>query len=229
MSRFDLVIFDCDGVLVDSEILAAQVEAKLLTDAGYPITAGEIAERFAGLTWRDILLEIEKEASIPLQATLLEQSHDILDERIKKELKSIPGIVQAVAQVTEPRCICSNSSTDRLKMMLTKVGLYDLFAPNIFSAEDLGPDRVKPKPDIFLHGAEQMGAAPKNTIVIEDSVHGVTGARAAGMRVIGFTGGSHTFPSHADRLMEAGAETTINRMEDLHAVLTALNEWSGLV
>lgn len=229
MSRFDLVIFDCDGVLVDSEILAAQVEAKLLTDAGYPITAGEIGERFAGLTWRDILLAVEHEASIPLQATLLDQSHSILDERIKKELKAIPGAGQAVAQVSEPRCICSNSSTDRLKMMLTKVGLYDLFAPNIFSAEDLGPDRVKPKPDIFLHGAEQMGAQPQKTIVIEDSVHGITGAKAAGMRVIGFTGGSHTYPSHADRLMEAGAETTINRMEDLHAVLTALNEWSGLV
>ncbi|TPW31514.1 HAD family phosphatase [Martelella alba] len=227
MSSFDLIIFDCDGVLVDSEFLAAQVESKLLTEAGYPITAGEIGERFAGMTWRDILLAVEKEASIPLQATLIDQSYTILDERLKRELKAIPGIREAVSQLSEPRCICSNSTLERLDMMLTKVGLIDLFQPNIFSAESLGPDRVKPKPDIFLFGAEKMGADPKKTLVIEDSVHGVMGAKAAGMRVVGFTGGSHTYPSHADRLTDAGAETVIARMSDLPAVATALLEWSG--
>ncbi|PRX11742.1 UNVERIFIED_ORG: HAD superfamily hydrolase (TIGR01509 family) [Martelella mediterranea] len=229
MSRFDLIIFDCDGVLVDSEILAAQVESKLLTEAGYPITAGEIGERFAGMTWRDILLAVEKEAAIPLQATLIDESKTILDERLKRELQPIPGVREAVAQLSEPRCICSNSSEERIRMMLTKVGLLDIFEPNIFSAESLGPDRVKPKPDIFLHGAEKMGAKPENTLVIEDSVHGITGATAAGMRVIGFTGASHTTPSHADQLTEAGAETVIHRMEDLPAVATALLEWSDAV
>ncbi|WP_176085958.1 HAD family phosphatase [Martelella sp. HB161492] len=227
MSSFDLIIFDCDGVLVDSEFLAAQVESKLLTEAGYPITAGEIGERFAGMTWRDILLSVEKEASIPLQANLIDQSYVILDERLKRELKAIPGIREAVSELSEPRCICSNSTLERLDMMLTKVGLIDLFQPNIFSAESLGPDRVKPKPDIFLFGAEKMGADPKKTLVIEDSVHGVMGAKAAGMRVVGFTGGSHTYPSHADRLTDAGAETVIARMNDLPAVATALLEWSG--
>lgn len=229
MNRFDLIIFDCDGVLVDSEILAAEVEAKLLSDSGYPITTEEICERFAGMTWRDILLAIEQEASIPLQATLLDASRKALDERIKRELKPLPGIRQAVEQLPEPRCVCSNSTTERLDMMLTKVGLIDLFRPNIFSAEDLGPDRVKPKPDIFLHGAKEMGADPARTLVIEDSVHGVTGAKAAGMRVIGFTGGSHSYPSHADTLTDAGAETVINRMEELPAVAAALREWSDAV
>ena len=87
MSRFDLIIFDCDGVLVDSEFLAAQVESRLLSEAGYPITAGEIGERFSGLTWRDILLTVEKEAEIPLQANLIEQHKPILDERLKRELR----------------------------------------------------------------------------------------------------------------------------------------------
>ena len=91
---------------------------------------------------------------------------------------------------------------------------------------DLGPDRVKPKPDIFLHGAKQMGVDPSRVLVIEDSVHGIHGARAAGMRVVGFTGGSHTFPSHADKLTEAGAETVISRMTALPGVIAALSEWS---
>ena len=229
MNVFDLIIFDCDGVLVDSEILAAEVEAKLLSDSGYPINTEEICERFAGMTWRDILLAIEQEASIPLQATLLDASREALDARIKRELKPLPGIRHAVEQLPEPRCVCSNSTTERLDMMLTKVGLIDLFRPNIFSAEDLGPDRVKPKPDIFLHGAKQMGADPARTLVIEDSVHGVTGAKAAGMRVIGFTGGSHSYPSHADALTDAGAETAINRMEELPAVAAALRAWSDAI
>ena len=229
MSRFDLIIFDCDGVLVDSEFLAAQVESILLSEAGYPITAGEIGERFSGLTWRDILLTVEKEAEIPLQANLIEQHKTILDERLKRELQAIEGVREAVAQLSEPRCVCSNSTEDRIKAMLTKVGYIDLFEPNIFSAESLGPDRVKPKPDVFLHGAEKLGARPGNTLVIEDSVHGVTGAKAAGMRVVGFTGASHTGPTHADKLSEAGAETVIHRLEDLPAVATALLEWSDAV
>ena len=110
-------------------------------------------------------------------------------------------------------------------MMLGKVGLKAVFAPHIYSAKDLGPDRVKPKPDIFLHAAKQFGADPARTLVIEDSVHGIAGARAAGMRVVGFTGASHTYPSHADRLTEAGAETVISRMSELPDVVTALAEW----
>nr|WP_272211836.1 HAD family hydrolase [Marinicella sp. W31]MDC2877723.1 HAD hydrolase-like protein [Marinicella sp. W31] len=161
MSRFDLIIFDCDGVLVDSEILAAQVESKLLTEAGYPITAGEIGERFSGMTWRDILLAVENEAEIPLQSTLIEQHHTILESRLKRELQPIAGVREAVAQLSEPRCICSNSTEERIKMMLTKVGLIDVFEPKIFSAESLGPDRAKPKPDVFLHGAEKMGPGRK--------------------------------------------------------------------
>jgi HAD superfamily hydrolase (TIGR01509 family) len=228
MGGFDLIIFDCDGVLVDSEIIAAEVESGLLSEAGYPISAGELAERFAGLTWKDILLAIEKEAAIPLQASLLGKSEALLDARLARSVKAIDGAAQAVARVALPRCICSNSSSKRLDMMLTRTRLLPLFAPNIFSAKDLGPDRTKPRPDIFLHGAERMNAKPARTVVVEDSVHGVHAARAAGMRVIGFTGASHTYPSHADKLTEAGAETVISRMSELPAMVAALSEWSGV-
>ncbi|CDZ61210.1 HAD family hydrolase [Neorhizobium galegae] len=227
MSSFDLIIFDCDGVLVDSEIIAAQVESRLLTEAGYPISVEEMGERFAGMTWKNILLAVEKEADIPLSASLLDKSETILDARLARDVKIIDGVKFALARLTTQRCICSNSSTHRLDMMLEKVGLKPYFAPHIYSAKDLGPDRVKPKPDIFLHAAEQFKVAPEKCLVIEDSTHGVHGAKAAGMRVVGFTGASHTYPSHADRLTDAGAETVISRMMDLPAVIAALGEWAG--
>lgn len=229
MSGFDLILFDCDGVLVDSEIIAAKVESQLLTDAGYPISVEEMGERFAGMTWKNILLAIEKEADIPLSASLLDKSEKLLDARLEREVKIIDGVKFALARLTTQRCICSNSSGARLDMMLTKVGLKPYFAPHIYSAKDLGPDRVKPKPDIFLHGAQQFGVDPSRCLVVEDSTHGVQAARAAGMRVVGFTGASHTYPSHADRLTDAGAETVISRMQDLPAVVAALGEWADAI
>ncbi|MFB9950295.1 HAD family hydrolase [Rhizobium puerariae] len=227
MSGFDLIIFDCDGVLVDSEIIAAQVESRLLTEAGYPIGIEEMGERFAGMTWKNILLAVEKEANIPLSASLLDKSEKLLDARLARDVKIIDGVKFALARLTTQRCICSNSGSQRLDMMLEKVGLKPYFAPHIYSAKELGPDRVKPKPDIFLHAAEQFKVSPGRVLVIEDSVHGIHGARAAGMRVVGFTGASHTYPSHADRLTDAGAETVISRMVDLPAVVAALGEWTG--
>ncbi|MBD8649644.1 HAD family hydrolase [Rhizobium sp. CFBP 13726] len=228
MSGFDLIIFDCDGVLVDSEIIAAQVESRLLTEAGYPISVEEMGERFAGMTWKNILLQVEQEADIPLSASLLDKSEKLLDQRLERSVKIIEGVKFALARLTTQRCICSNSSSQRLDMMLTKVGLKPYFENHIYSAKDLGPDRVKPKPDIFLHGAKQFGVEPDRCLVIEDSTHGVHGARTAGMRVVGFTGASHTYPSHADRLTDAGAETVISRMSDLPAVIAALGEWGGI-
>ena len=229
MSGFDLTIFDCDGVLVDSEIIAAKVESKLLTDAGYPISVEEMGERFSGMTWKNILLSIEQEIDIPLSASLIDKSEELLDKRLAREVKMIEGVPFALSRLQGPRCICSNSSAARLDIMLSKVGLKDLFAPHIYSAKDLGADRVKPKPDIFIHGAEQFNVKPQNAVVVEDSVHGVHAARAAGCRVIGFTGGSHTYPSHADRLTDAGAETVIARMSDLPGVIAALAEWDAVL
>lgn len=229
MEGFDLIIFDCDGVLVDSEIIAADVESKLLTEAGYPISIEEMGERFAGMTWQNILFQVEREASIPISASLLDKSEKLLDMRLEQDVQAIAGVEAALSRLKLKRCICSNSSTARLDMMLGKVGLKRLFAPHIFSAKDLGADRVKPKPDIFLHGAEQMGVSIEHVVVVEDSVHGIHAARAAGMRVIGFTGASHTYPSHADKLTDAGAETVISRMNDLPGIVAALAEWEGAV
>lgn len=228
MSQPDLVIFDCDGVLVDSEIIAARVEAEMLTDAGFPIEAEELAERYAGLTFKDIMLAVEAESEIPFQASMIERTEKLVDKRLAAEVRAIDGAREAAARVTVPRCICSNSSQQRLNAMLTKTGLLPLFEGRIFSASDTESKLPKPAPDVFLHAAAAMNANPASTFVIEDSVHGVPGARAAGMRVIGFTGASHSWLGHADRLTEAGAETVIRRWSDLAAVLAALSEWSEL-
>lgn len=226
MSAPQLIIFDCDGVLVDSEILAAEVQAELLTDTGYPIEAAEMAERFAGLTWQDTLLTIERESQLPLSASLLDKSEKLLDEKLKNEVQLVDDIAEVIEALQFPKCICSNSSSARLELMLKRVGLYDSFAPNIFSAREVGSKKNKPAPDIFLYAAKKFDVDPKNVMVIEDSTHGVQGAHAAGMRVIGFTGASHTYYTHADKLMEAGAETVISRHKDLPAVIEALSSWS---
>jgi HAD superfamily hydrolase (TIGR01509 family) len=226
MTQTDLVIFDCDGVLVDSEIIAARVEAELLTEAGYPISAEEMAEIYAGLTFKDILLRIEEKAQIPFQSSLIDKAEKINDHRLATEVRAIEGVHEAVASVTVPRCICSNSSAHRLDAMLTRTRLKPFFEGRIFSSKETPTRRPKPAPDVFLHAAETMRAEPGKTFVIEDSVHGIHAARAAGMRVIGFTGASHSYPGHADALTDAGAETVIRRWAELKGTLAALSEWS---
>jgi len=226
MSAPDLVIFDCDGVLVDSEIIAARVEAELITRAGYEISPEEISEVYAGLTFKDILFRIEEKARIPFQASLIDQAEALTDKRLAAEVRAIDGVQEAVASIPWPRCVCSNSSSERLDLMLTRVGLKRYFEGRIFSALDTPSGRTKPAPDVFLHAASTLGADPGRTFVIEDSVHGITGAKAAGMRVVGFTGAAHSYPGHADALTDAGAETVIRRWAELKPVLAALSEWS---
>ncbi|RWA87125.1 HAD family hydrolase [Mesorhizobium sp.] len=226
MPQPDLVIFDCDGVLVDSEIVAARVEAELLTSAGFEISAEEIFETYAGLTFKDIMLRLEEKSHIPFQASLIDRAEELVDRKLRADVRVIDGAHEAVAAVTAPRAVCSNSRTERIEFMLEKVRLLPFFAGRIFSGLDIPSKKTKPAPDVFLFAAEQLGANPKNTFVIEDSVHGVTGARAAGMRVIGFTGAGHSYPGHADALTEAGAETVIRRWAELNSTIAALSEWS---
>lgn len=227
MPKPDLIIFDCDGVLVDSEIVAARVEADLITAAGHPISAEEIAETYAGLTFRDILLRIEEASKVPFKASLIDEAERLVDKRLMRELRVVDGARQAVLGVDIPRCICSNSSTARLTMELEKTRLLDLFpADRIFSAPETPSGRTKPAPDVFLHAARTLGVDPASVFVVEDSVHGVAGARDAGMRVIGFTGASHSHHRHSDMLAEAGAETVIRRWADFPGVVAALSVWS---
>lgn len=226
MPQPDLVIFDCDGVLVDSEIVAARIEAELLTSAGFEISAEELAETYAGLTFKDIMMRVEEKSQIPFQASLIDRAEELVDRKLRADVRIIDGAREAVAAVTAPRAVCSNSRAERVEFMLEKVRLLPFFAGHIYSGLDIPSKKPKPAPDVFLYAAEKLGANPKNSFVIEDSVHGIAGARAAGMRVIGFTGASHSYPGHADALTEAGAETVIRRWAELNSTIAALSEWS---
>lgn len=223
-----LVLFDCDGVLVDSEIIASRVDSERLAAIGYDISVQEMSHRFAGLTWDRISKLIEADMGHSLPENFHTETDKELDARLKKDLNIIPGVQEMLDKLDYPRCICSNSSPERLKISLTKTELYDRFRPYIFSAVAVRNKQPKPSPDVFLHGAAEFGVDPRDCIVVEDSTHGIHGARAAGMRVIGFTGGSHTWPGHADALTAAGAVTVINRMADLPAMIDALAAWNPI-
>ncbi len=227
MPKPDLVIFDCDGVLVDSEIVAARVEAEMLTAAGFEISTEELVEAYAGLTFKDILMRIEEVSKIPFQISLIDRTEEQVERQLRVEVRAIEGIHDAVAAVPVPFCICSNSRTERIEFMLDKVGLLPFFSGRIFSSLETPTGKPKPAPDVFLHAAQTLGAEPARCFVIEDSVHGVAGAVSAGMRVIGFTGASHSYRGHADALTEAGAETVIRRWPGLKGVVSALSEWSA--
>lgn len=222
----DLVIFDFDGVLVDSEIIAAEVEAELLAEVGVRIEPEDLIARYAGLTFKEILLRIEREENVPLPASLLDHCHAEVDRRLQAEVRAVDGAERTIRSVGERFCIASNSAPARIAMMLERTSLAPLFNGNVFSALNIRGGRPKPAPDVFLHAAERMGADPARTVVLEDSVHGVTAAKSAGMRVIGFVGGAHSWPGHAEVLAEAGAETVVRRHADVPATITALMSWS---
>lgn len=222
-----LIMFDCDGVLIDSEIIAARVESERLTELGYEISAGEIAERFAGLTLVRMMELLREETGMSFPDDFVEKTDAEIERRLSSDVQAIAGASEMLDRLDLPRCICSNSMGMRLEMCLRKVGLWDRFRPYVFSALEVGTKRGKPAPDVYLYGAEQFGVAPRETVVIEDSVHGVAAAAAAGCRVVGFVGGQHTYPGHGDALTEAGAETIIKRLSEFPAVVAAFAEWEA--
>jgi HAD superfamily hydrolase (TIGR01509 family) len=220
-----LIIFDCDGVLIDSEIISARVDCELLREFGYEATPEELAHRFAGLTTERIFELAGEEVGRMIPAEVIRRAEEESDRRLGAEVVAIPGAHEVLDLLDDPRCICSNSRPERLRVSLTKAGLWDRFRPYVFSARDVG-GRGKPAPDIFLHAAKVLETDPAEAVVIEDSVAGVTGAVAAGMRVVGFIGASHAWPGMGEALMDAGALTVIRRLRDFPATIEALRGWN---
>ncbi len=220
-----LTIFDCDGVLVDSEIVSARVVAGNLTHAGGEISVEDLAHRFAGLTTEQIFLRLRDEAGRELPDRLIREAEAETDRRLAVEASAVAGADAMLDMLEGPRCICSNSRPERLEVTLRCAGLYDRFRPYIYSARSLGPGAEKPAPDVFLHAAREFEAEPAETLVVEDSVTGVAGAVAAGMRVVGFTGASHSWQGHGEALMDAGAITIVKRLSQVPATIEALRGW----
>ena len=211
--NFDLIIFDCDGVLVDSEVISCRAHAETLTRHGYPITADEVLNRFLGVSDREARLMIENEISRKLPNDFESQVKQATLQFYADDLRAISYVSEAIAAIGLPKCVASSGTPEKILHGLTCAGLYDQLAPHIFSASEV--KRGKPAPDLFLFAAEQMQAAPAQCLVIEDSIPGVTGAVAAGMTVLGFHGGSHCPPGHADTLRAAGAIMTFEDMRQL--------------
>ncbi|MBY0448728.1 MAG: HAD-IA family hydrolase [Hyphomonadaceae bacterium] len=217
------VIFDCDGVLVDSEVLALQYERAHLAEAGLQYGAEEFAARFMGLAKASFHAELLADSRERLGASLPEGFFDKLDlakqHAFQTQLQAVPGARQAVASWAGLRAVASSSPRKELLEKLQRTDLSRLFEPNIYSAEQVA--RGKPAPDVFLLAAQQLAAPPGVCLVIEDSVNGVLAARAAGMRVWGFTGGGHADAAMARRLSQAGADSIIPHHEALTAALQA--------
>jgi HAD superfamily hydrolase (TIGR01509 family) len=207
------LIFDCDGVLIDSEVLVCRIAAEELTDIGFPITTEQVIHRFAGRPDREMRAEIEQEWGHALPEDYRERVNARTIESYATDLKIMPGLEEALDQVTLPICVASSSFPQKLQLGLETAGLYQRFMPNVVSATLVA--HGKPQPDVFLFAAGWMKTSPMECLVIEDSVAGVTAAVAAGMPVLGFTGGSHCDARHQDRLRAAGATSVFSHMQEL--------------
>jgi HAD superfamily hydrolase (TIGR01509 family) len=228
MTEIQLVIFDCDGVLMDSEIVAAAAEMEIYSEFGIEMEPKEFAQTFAGQNSALILQEMEKELGRKLPEDTLKKIQANVSEKCIAEAKMIKDADTILDQLDQARCICSNGPQNKMQKMLGRVGLYDKFRPYIFSAKDFDPPKHKPEPDIIMKALKEFEMQPQQAIVVEDSVHGIGAARAAGTRIVGFTGATHTYDTHADELIDAGAETVISRLAELPAIIEAFSSWDGI-
>lgn len=217
----ELIMFDCDGVLIDSEVIACSADAEVLTQLGFPFTTQDIIRRFAGMPSAEMFAEIEREFGRPLPPDLDLRIQDRVLSRFREELCALPDVAETVAALPWRSCVVSNSMPSKLGLGLIETRLYELFYPNIFSAALV--ERGKPAPDLFLYAAKEMGVRPERCIVVEDSVAGVMGARAAGMLTLGFVGGTHCPDDQSNSLRGAGAELVFDSFAQLPGLIGHLS------
>ncbi|NIW23468.1 MAG: HAD-IA family hydrolase [Gammaproteobacteria bacterium] len=206
------MIFDCDGVLVDSEVIGNRVFREFLVDLGLSLSEQEVYERFLGRALADSLVIIEDLLGEPVPPATLERYRHTRDETLRNEVRAVEGVAEIIRTLEVPYCVASSGDHSKMRATLGATGLLSFFDGRIFSAVDVA--RAKPAPDIFLHAAERMQADPSRTTVIEDSVNGITAARAAGMTVYGYVD-----LTPAEKLAEAGAHRTFAHMRELEDLL----------
>lgn len=216
----ELVIFDCDGVLIDSEVLANRANVEWLSRLGVSLTLEDYIQQFAGLSRREELEVLARDYGVVFpdsyEAALLQYQRELFD----RELRPIAGVKDLLKQLALPKAVASGSSPERLEHTLKLTGLWPAFAPHIYSTALVA--KGKPAPDIFLYTAKKLSVAPERCLVIEDSVPGVQAAVAAGMTVVGFTGGSHIRAGHGQKLLSCGACGVVDTMPALAAWLGAV-------
>ncbi|HEY1796773.1 MAG TPA: HAD family hydrolase [Stellaceae bacterium] len=215
--RFELAIFDCDGVLIDSEHLAVRADVVCLAEDGIILTEAEILSTYVGISVAEMVADLARRFDRKIGGDFAARHDARVSAIFEAELRAMPGIGAVLDSWPGARCVASSSTPARLKHALGLVGLYDRFAPHVFSAVQV--QRGKPAPDLFLYAAARMRVDPRACVVIEDSLAGVEAGASAGMTVIGFTGGSHCPPGHAARLAERGAAQIVADMAGLLPVL----------
>ena len=215
----ELVIFDCDGVLVDSEPIAIAVLTGMVGELGLVLSEEVAYELFLGVSLPRTCAILRDEYALELRAEHLDVMRARLYSRLRSELVAMPGVLDMLGQLSLPVCVASSSQPERIRLSLSVSGLLARFDPHIFSAAMVS--RGKPAPDLFLHAADRMGVDPARCVVVEDSPAGVAAARNAGMGVLAFTGGSHARTRrHAQALLEQGPDLVFDRMDRLCAILS---------
>ena len=216
----DLVVFDCDGVLVDSEVLACRAVVDTLAAFGHSVCAESVARRFTGVSNKDMYAALAADIGGPLPDEFDAAMKRCALDLFERELAAIAGLATVLPQLAVAKCVASSSLPDDIMWKLQRTDLLRWFpATAIFSTALVA--RGKPAPDIFLYAAEKMGVSPGRAIAIEDSAPGVTAAKAAGMATFGFAGGSHCRPGHAARLEAAGADLVFADMRELAGLIAA--------
>lgn len=214
------LIFDCDGVLVDSEALSIAELLRVIEAQGILMSDAQAYDLFLGTSARSEIAYLRDRYGVDIQPDMAGY-RDRLAERFRLELRPIPGIVQALAAMPGPRAVASSSEPERLRLSLGLTGLWDSFAPHVYSAAMVR--HGKPAPDLFLMVADKLGLAPEDCVVIEDSPAGVRAARSAGMRVVGFMGGAHAQTARLpERLAELKPDAMVEHADDLPETLTRM-------
>jgi HAD superfamily hydrolase (TIGR01509 family) len=217
-----MVIFDCNGVLVDSEKLATAVVSQEFIKAGFQLPPEVVARFFTGRRAADMFAEVEVAAGRRLPPNFAQTVTSATLERFRRELRATPYVAQALSWIRGPKCVASSSGKDRIRLSLQTTDLIRFFDPFLFSASEVS--NGKPSPDLFLLAAGKM-QAPRECIVVEDSPVGVAAAVAAGMTAVGFVGGSHAADDLAPQLRAAGAKIIINDMRALNSAVIELRGW----
>jgi HAD superfamily hydrolase (TIGR01509 family) len=212
-----LVIFDCDGVLIDSEVIFGRVLGECLIAGGFQISIAEAMMLGIGKNRLTLTAEVESRFGRSLPERFFETMRARVDIAFERELRVIPGIEELLAALQVPRCVASNSHLERVRHALAVTRLLPLFEPHVFSASQVA--RGKPAPDLLLFAARQFDARPEECVVVEDSTTGVEAAIAAGIPVVGFCGGSHCPADHADQLATAGCSRVFAHMAELTSFL----------
>jgi len=220
LSRFDLVILDYDGVIADSELLNNLALAEVLTGIGLPTTLDQALGLYMGRRWLDCRPDIEARLGRACPDDVLSDWTRLCYERAATALRPVAGAVAFMGALKQPRCIASSSPPDWIALGLATMGVAPRDAGPIFSAA-VHVTRGKPHPDLFLHAAKAMGAAPDRTLVIEDSAPGVEAGVAAGMTVVGLLAGGHVRDGHGERLAAAGTHAVLPTYDAIAAFMSS--------